>query len=228
MLQQIANPSMFGSNHALFFSVLKWNLGWDYTYLMEAHPPFFRPCREIIKWFVWAFETERPTFSMLWFNETHEQYRPDESEHVFSLDGMNIPLIDDEIIYYDRVIKEHDGINFRKHMAQYDGSIHNLDDAVKPILDLASDDVLIIICSDHGDWMGEYGHWFTHEWHNYMGRFSVAEQEDAFDVLRSIFLVMSQPSSLNGMEATLLDIAPTVCDWLGIEGRDWWEGKSLL
>jgi len=100
-----------------------------------------------------------------------------------------------------------------------------LDDAIQPVLNLANDDVLALVCSDHGDFMGEYGHWFTHAWKDEEGRYDAME---ARHVLRPIFLVSSQLSSRNNSKATILDIAPTVAEWHDIPQLSGWEGVSLL
>jgi arylsulfatase A-like enzyme len=211
MLQRFMPRSMIGANHTLLFSALKWNLGWKYHYLMEAHPPFIRPCREIIRWFLESLRKESPCFTMLWFLETHAPYTADKSFDCFYND--DVPTIEGEVVYYDLTFPEPD---FRRHMAQYDSSIHNLDDAIAPILAEANDDTLIIVCSDHGDYLGEHGFWFTHA-----GR-------PGPDILRPVFMSMSQPSPRDGGDVTILDIAPTVAEWLNIQKQDCWEGHSLL
>lgn len=229
LLQQVARPSLIGSNHLLLFSGLKWNIGFSNHYLMEAHPPFFRPCRDIIDWFLWAFDetVANPTFSLLWFNETHLEYRPDFTLEKFIADDM--PTVDSDIVFYGFSNLNPDyKVDPRRHMAQYDASIHNLDDAIAPILALADDETLIIVCSDHGDFLGEFGHFFTHEWQNRDGIFTENEYQQALDILRNVFLVMSQPSPCNNGKATILDIAPTIAEWLGLPKLPFWEGDSLL
>jgi len=230
MIQQKAIPSLFGSNHILLFSGLKWDGGWNYKFLMERYPPLRVPAQHIVDWF-WFVEREyesdypleRPHFSMLWLNDTHSPYVPDDSWKDFIDDNMPIVNIMGDVRLYDpNLLKESGGApDFKKHMAYYDAAIHNLDNVIAPILQLKDEETLIIVCSDHGDWLGEYGHWFTHG-------MNLLESEVtlAVSLLRPVFLVMSQPSTYK--TATLLDIAPTIATWLSIEPELFWEGKSLL
>lgn len=236
LLQEVVAPSLIASNHLLLFSGLKWHIGFKYGYLMEANPPFFRPCRGIIDWFTYWGLSGNPRFSLLWFNETHSEYRfkPKIAERFINDD---VPTLSGEIVLYNYLELKKTSpdnpnycVDFRKHTAQYDAAIHNLDDAIAPILALADDETLVIVCSDHGDYMGEYGHWFTHAWHD--DHIPVEQRTEALrqarDVLRPIFMVMSQRSPRNGSDATILDLAPTVAEWLDVSPMSFWEGQSLL
>lgn len=236
LLQQVVAPSLLASNHLLLFSGTKWNVGFKYGYLMEANPAFFRPCREITAWFMYWGLSGKPRFSLLWFNETHSEYRFKEATAERFIKD-DVPTLSGDIVLYNYLELKKTSpdnpnycVDFRKHMAQYDAAIHNLDGAIGPILALADDDTLIIVCSDHGDYMGEFGHWFTHAWRD--DHIPVEQRPEALrqarDVLRPIFMVMSQPSPRNGGEATILDLAPTVAEWLDVQPLDFWEGKSLL
>lgn len=222
-LQYHARNSLIGSNHLLFVSSLNWDKGWTYEYLPEMWPRIFVPCRHLVAWFAFAHRKKEIDFSVLWFNETHSAYQADASCHTFMDDSL--PTVSGEIVHYDPGFWKLAGgkPDFRQHMAYYDGAIHNLDNAIAPILQNISSDTLVMVCSDHGDWFGEFGHWFTHGWAGAAENMPAAD-----DIRRPIMMTMSEPSPYNGGPATVLDIAPTVGAWLGIPPKVQWTGRSLL
>lgn len=231
LLQQITPNSCFASNHLLFFSTLKWHKGWTFTYLMEAHPHFFRPGQELMDWVKTVLPAEKPALTLLWFNETHASYHYDESWQEFYADDMPSPIEMEEIALYDPgLLRENGGKpDLRKHMAYCDASIHKVDNLAQMIVERASNEVLVMAMSDHGDFLGEYGHWFTHNWTHAGSRFSREDLTEATNqCLRPIFLTMSEPSPYTEEQVSLLDIAPTVAEWLDIDPLPFWEGKSLL
>lgn len=226
LVNEICSPSLFASNHNLFFSKLGWHRGWNYNALMEETPSLPKECRLLLDWFLATLEEKQPVLSLLWFNETHSTVTaPDESMELFLADDVD--EMDVDVYFYNPImLGKGDGVpNTKRDGAILDSTLHNLDDAITPILKLADDDTLIIVCSDHGDLIGEYGQWFTHGLHL---ENSADNYEAAVDLLRPVFMVMSQPSPRAEQPATHLDIAPTVAHWLGVEGLEQWSGKTLL
>lgn len=223
LLQLFANPALFASNHGMFCSLGRWHLGWDYRNLIESRPLASVSGDSTVTWFLWAYGQVKPLLSLLWFVDTHGTYRHDESWTEFMNDGM--PPVEGEMRFYDpNLLKENNGVpDCRKHTAYYDAAIHRADNIIAPILDLADDNTLVVVCSDHGDFIGEFGHWFTHN-------YAVGGDEDYSDVknvLRPVLMVSSQPTEAIE-KVNLMDITATVANWLGLSRQDWWVGRSLV
>lgn len=107
------------------------------------------------------------------------------------------------------------------HPDRYDDKVIQADDFVRQIFDLLTrkgylEDGIVIVTADHGEGLGErhYGH----GWHLY--------QED----IRIPLLIFDDPSVryANLQFATLVDVAPTILDRLGLPIPASWEGRSLL
>jgi glucan phosphoethanolaminetransferase (alkaline phosphatase superfamily) len=76
---------------------------------------------------------------------------------------------------------------------------------------------IIVILGDHGDGLGEHGHF---------GHTSYLYQEDIH--IPILIVDPSQPEYKNSTFATQADIAPTILDSLGLETPSTWTGRSLL
>ena len=84
-----------------------------------------------------------------------------------------------------------------------------------------SENTLILFCSDHGDYAGQYG---------------ICEKWDASlqDCLLHVPLIMAGPGIPQGKRvrglSEMVDLPPTLLDYLGLEKpEDWvWHGESLL
>lgn len=225
LLQTFLRPSLIASNHGMFCNVAGWNIGWDFHNLCESRPFEKLPGDYIVSWFLKAYTKMAPVFSLLWFVDTHALYLQDDSWKVFMNDAQ--PTVSGELRFYDPgLLKENNGSpDFRKHMAYYDAAIHRVDAVIAPILDLADDETLIIVCADHGDFMGEFGHWFTH---NYAAGPPGADYEKVKEVLRPVPMVISQPVKGNFDRVNLMDMTATIANWTGVDRRDWWVGRPLL
>jgi len=80
------------------------------------------------------------------------------------------------------------------------------------------ENTVVIVTSDHGEELGEYGRWVKHG-HN------------LHDVLLRVPLVMAGPDVVPGEWSSivsLLDVAPTVLDLAGVEAPAGLDGASLL
>jgi hypothetical protein len=219
LLQAITPDPLMGTNHPLFFSLTGWAQGWKYHSFIESNPPIEQKAITIIDWFLKAYAEENPTVSLLWFLETHGPYNAGDMETVFTDDdfitiGDGIPIVN--YPFPDTDINE--------ISARYDAAIHYLDALIQPVFELANDDTLVIAVSDHGDWIGEFGHYFGHQWFS----FPDITYKIGTDSIRNIFFVTSVPSLYSGDEAWLIDILPTVCHWLGIDTPPQCKGRSLL
>jgi hypothetical protein len=81
-----------------------------------------------------------------------------------------------------------------------------------------SDETLIVVTSDHGEELGEHGHWVRHGHHLH-------------DVILRVPLVIAGPGVVSAVWpeiVSLLDVAPTVLEALGIDPLPGVEGISLL
>jgi len=105
----------------------------------------------------------------------------------------------------------------------YDGEIHFMDDAISVIISQlerigAYENTLIIITADHGDEFGEHGN-FSHYCKLY-------------DELIHVPLIMKGPGipadTVIDHPVSLLDIAPTIVDYLGLDKVSKFQGESLL
>jgi choline-sulfatase len=109
------------------------------------------------------------------------------------------------------------------YRSRYDAEIRYADDHVAAVVRALQahgrwDRTLFVLAADHGESLGEHDYWFAHGWFMYD------------DVLR-VPLVIRGPGVPAGRRVaasvSLVDLAPTVLDFLGVvPGRDM-EGVSL-
>lgn len=104
----------------------------------------------------------------------------------------------------------------------YDASIRYVDAAIGQLLDELKklnlyDDTVIIITADHGEEFGEHGR-FTHQ--------------ALYNTVIHVPLVIANSGAGEGMvierQVSLIDLAPTILDLVGIERADNFQGSSLL
>lgn len=112
--------------------------------------------------------------------------------------------------------------DFKKLVDGYDGAIYFVDQHIGQVLDVLADngvldDAMIIISGDHGDCFGENGF--------YMDHYTASEP-----VMRRPLIIrppgMTAPSTCDEL-IYLLDLAPTVCDVLGLPTPAGWDGASF-
>jgi len=114
----------------------------------------------------------------------------------------------------------------------YNAEIRHVDESVGVLLDELerleiADDSLIVITSDHGEEFGEHGD-FSHTT-------TVSSQRSVklYDELLRVPLIIYNPR-LSGHQSrvdtlvSLMDLAPTIVDMVGIEKPEGWLGESLL
>ncbi|MFW6303889.1 MAG: sulfatase [Candidatus Sumerlaeota bacterium] len=134
----------------------------------------------------------------------HGQFRNDKSR---------VPLMPGAI---------NDRADFEKMMTAYDTSIAYVDHHIREVLDELDrqgvlDDAVIIVSSDHGDAFGEHGVYSDHV------------NVDA--CIHNIPLIIRWPGRTpeNHSDDALMynvDYAPTLCDMLGFDVPEDWDGKS--
>jgi len=163
----------------------------------------------------WVAAQERPFFLWLHYMDVHYPYQPlpgernwrDRLSYLGSLAGMTVgrhaPAAAALRRLYDRRVELVD-----RHIGNL---LEGLD-----ALDVVRETV-VVVTSDHGEQLGE------------RGRF--AHGPDLHDELLRVPLIISDPDlSWRGMvsdQVQLLDLAPTVLDWLGIAAPSTFMGSSF-
>jgi len=110
----------------------------------------------------------------------------------------------------------------RRHLAEYYAMISHLDHAIGDILQALKetgqyDNTIIVLAGDNGLALGQHG---------LMGK------QNLYDHSVHVPLIMAGPGIQQGEKSDamcyLIDIAPTLCEQVGIEAPDTFEGQSLL
>ncbi|MFB2550936.1 choline-sulfatase [Ensifer soli] len=112
----------------------------------------------------------------------------------------------------------------RRSRRAYFANISYLDEKVGELIDTLTrtrmlDDTLILVCSDHGDMLGERGLWF---------------KMNFFEGSARVPLMIAGPGVKPGLHlapVSTLDVTPTLCDLAGIsmdEVIPWTDGESLV
>lgn len=108
----------------------------------------------------------------------------------------------------------------RRMFDGYDGGVRYADMLLGKIMDKMRDmgiydDAVIILTSDHGENLGELGLY--------------AEHATADNVTCRIPMIVKWPGCARGVDSEFhysLDLAPTLCDMLGVKPSKWWDGQS--
>jgi len=107
-------------------------------------------------------------------------------------------------------------------IAQYDGEIRYVDTKVGEIIETLEEleltnDTLLVICSDHGESLGEHRVYFDHA--------------DVYEQIIHVPLIIYNPTLPSGKiirsYVQLIDIAPTILDYLGVLPPEGLDGISL-
>ncbi len=107
-------------------------------------------------------------------------------------------------------------------IAQYDGEIRYVDDKIKEVIELLEklrllEETLVVICSDHGESLGEHNVYFDHA--------------DVYEPVIHIPLILFGSEIPSGKKVKALvqsiDITPTILDYLGLPLPNDLDGRSL-
>lgn len=159
-----------------------------------------------------------PTFIWSHLLDPHAPYTP--AEH--HCDAVEVPEFEgnaNQLVTQaqqnPRSLSEHDQTVVRK---LYAAAVRHADERVKELLDILSEDTLVVITADHGEGLFEHG--------------QVGHEPCLFDELIHIPLLIRPPYGLS--EQTLvtnqvrhIDIAPTILDYADISPPASYSGNSL-
>lgn len=178
---------------------------------------------------------EEPFFLWLHFYDPHGPYYPPEPYRAaFQADSYRwpdevaeLPVATDRnalfrIPQYQFVDAERSPAAYR---ARYDAEVRYVDDHVRAIVEKLRarglwGETLFVLTADHGEGLGEHGYYFQHGWFGYQDCVWVP-------------LILHAPGRLPGgrrvpQTVSLVDVAPTVLELLGLPPADDMEGRSLL
>ncbi len=191
---------------------------------------YTRKSDEVVDCFIeWANrrDRDRPFFAWLHMFDVHTPYNPPDSHlKLFETeyDGF-LTCSGPDVMRYnnakDELISE--GLDLDRYIeharASYDAELKFMDQQFGRLMGNFYDKSLIIVCSDHGEALGERG---------FIGHNSVL-----FDYETRVPLFIKPPSyDLPGTRidtpVTLCDIAPTIYDFLDIDAGLRLDGKSVL
>lgn len=181
-------------------------------------------------------ETEKPFFAWVSFAEPHNPYQvcepyfsmfpphllPPLSTGPENLEGKG-PRYTWIRGIWEKVLGTEIEQRINRDRSNYLGMLRLIDDQFKRLIEGLEqrnllDNTLVIFLSDHGDFMGEYG--------------LVRKGPDLSDVLTHIPMIWRGPGIANqGRVGTnfvnIVDILPTLCDYLGVQTPFGVQGKSL-
>ncbi len=167
-----------------------------------------------------------PFFLWLHYFDPHAPYAPPEPYFEMFYEGhksdpSNTTLKDAEILEY----MIYPNVTDREYyVAQYDGEIRYTDEQIGRVLAFLEgsglkERTLVIVTADHGESLGEHGHYFNH---------GNAIYEPSVKVPLLIYLPDGNDAgSRVKAPAALIDLFPTVLDLLGIRSSQPVQGRSL-
>jgi arylsulfatase A-like enzyme len=182
-------------------------------------------------------------FMWIHYTDPHGPYDPPPPNHLAFVDDEHydpkrkvvleyerIPGFDPNLIlgavpiYQQEHLKDHERRTERDfYIAQYDGEIRYLDQHLGRLFAhlertelLAS--TMVVFTADHGEGLGEHEYYFEHGWFVY---------QDQLHVPWLIRLPGQAPQSIE-TPVQLLDLAPTLVDFLGLPRTGHFRGKSLV
>lgn len=167
-----------------------------------------------------------PLFMWAHFMETHGPYNPPSKNVLnlrrFDIDSNEREYLSKEILVHHQKYKiSSDTLD--KLTVLYDGEINFCDENLRYLFEYINyhfkKNTLIIITSDHGESLYEHG---------LLGHQGSVYQE----LLRVPLFIVEKGVNTNlnyiKEKVELIDIAPTILDYFGIEIPEWFQGKSLI
>ena len=170
-----------------------------WVHFMDPHGPYFPPAR---------YRARFPTTSYL---------RPGEKRLPLSASNYGYGIIPK----YQRLRRLDHPAGYR---ARYDAEIRYTDDLVRGLVRLLERRglwrrTIFVLTADHGESLGDHGVYFQHGWHAYDGTLRVPL------LIRAPGLVPA--GGRVDASVSLVDVAPTILDLLGILSPPGIEGRSL-
>jgi len=177
----------------------------------------------------------RPLFLWVHFVEPHGPYNPPaEYLALFPPDSYRSPGASElpvgETNYGYGLIPEYQTIGPRKatveeYIAAYDAEIRYVDDHVRRVAEVLErhrlwQESLVVVTADHGESLGEHDYYFQHGYHLYEGSVRVPL------LMRAPRLF--PPGARVHQTVSLLDLFPTVAEYVGIDPGIDFDGESLL
>jgi len=194
-----------------------------YKHLQGKTVPYERAEMITRKAINWLRGCNNKFFLWIHYMDTHWPWIP---QHTYFLNGS--ASIEEASRLWWKMIIDSSSLTkeeLKKLIELYDGEIRYVDYAVGDIVrELKKrglyDNSLLIVTSDHGEEFKEHGD---------CGHFDLKPYEELIHVP----LIMRFPNGLYGGTivndlVSLLDLAPTIVDWLGIDKPKKWMGSSLL
>jgi arylsulfatase A-like enzyme len=167
---------------------------------------------------------DRPFFLFLHFYDPHWHYAPpDELLKQFETEPYTGTITGSWWQLRNRTKATTSEADLRHLRALYDGEIRYTDDQLARVLRRLretgrADHTLVVVTSDHGEEFLEHGSW--------------EHQRTLYEEVVRIPMVVRGPGVARGRRVTepvsLLDVAPTVLDWLGLPGLPAQRGQSVL
>ncbi|MHA1665397.1 MAG: sulfatase [Candidatus Njordarchaeales archaeon] len=220
------NIRSFVQNHLNPDGLLYRSLKIVFNRFRHVEPPFAGG-EEITKSALSWVKNNRGSPFFLWvhYMDVHHPYLPPKN-HLMKFSDKIITSRE-SITLHTKMLKNSASlshIDIKNLISLYDGCINYVDYWIGELLNALEGmdvrDSLIILTADHGDAFGEHG------------EFGHGERSgNLYEEIMRIPLIISAPT-LKGSEihdqVSLLDVAPTILDFLSIQKPDSMQGKSLL
>ncbi len=181
-----------------------------------------------------AAKDDRPFFGVISFEQPHPPYRvPEPYASMFdpnkvklpsnhAINRKNKPRAQDEDWWPWHDVSHMTDEDWRKSRSFYYGAIAMIDRAVGDIIKTTKDlglydDLNIVILGDQGSMLGEHSLYDKGPY--------------AYDELMKMPLIMKTPSNepkIINKQVSMLDITPTLADWMGVEDKSNMDGFSLV
>ena len=130
-----------------------------------------------------------------------------------AINHINLTPTDFTFLYYGNTDAVGEGSGFTS--AKYKAAVEQILESLFNVLNALPDNYTVIITADHGGggYKGDKAHGSTHP----------------SDMTIPVFIIGDgfEPGTTLDADASILDIAPTVADLLGVEAEDYWVGGSL-
>jgi arylsulfatase A-like enzyme len=169
---------------------------------------------------------KKPFFIWAHFMDVHSPYNPP-TQNVLKFRKEDFSISEREFLTkkvysnYSGIIKTDEMIENLKIL--YDSEINYVDENLKSFLEMVNylfkKDCMVILSADHGESFGE---------HNLFGHQGTVYEE----VLKIPLIIVEMGKKSNKKHikdsVELIDLAPTILDYFGIEIPDTYQGKSLI